>query len=434
MSSEDNRRDKVIRYEISRPHLVAPNGGRFNEAFYLPELRDSLEFRDVPVEDRERIKRALAGSQTLAPTAAMRDVPTVSLEEMDRFWESRTVSESAYRAKIEAIEPQASFIPSEQRDVFFRVTNEGTERWPAHLEERPLIRLGYRWLNADGSLHTTEGPRSAFTRRVDPGERLLAPVHVQAPADPGRYSLEVDLVHEQVRWFDCGCRVPTRVEEQRGLPATGARLRETQPPRLKRWRRLRIPRTIHRIWIGGEAMPAEHERFGTTFAQRHPDWEMRLWTEEDLPALGITETDRRHVRTRSELSNLMRYEILYRFGGIYVDTDFECLRSLTPLLRGIAAFTALELPGRTATGILGSVPDHPVFARAAQQARLTLGEGAHSADANGPYFFSLLLEQESNVAIFPARLFYPYLWNEPERRDETFPDAYAVHHWAMSWR
>jgi hypothetical protein len=434
VSDEQDRRDKAIRYEISRPHLIAPNGGRINEAFYLPELRDTLELRDVPLEDSALIERALDTSRGRPSIAPIGDVPVVSLEEMDRAWEQRTVPESAYRAKIEAIESRASFIPSEQRHVFFRVTNEGIERWPAQLEESPLIRLSYRWRNSDGSVHTADGVRSPFTHRVSPGERTLTPMHIVAPADPGEYILEVDLVHEHVRWFDCSCRVPARVEPQHELPATGARLRETQPPRLRRWRRVRIPRTIHRIWVGGKAIPAEHERFGATFALHHPDWEMRLWTDEDLPALDITVADRRRARTRSELSNLIRYEVLHRFGGVYVDTDFECLRPLTPLLRGIDAFAALELPGRAATAILGSVPGNPVFARAARQARLTLGEGAGSTDANGPYFLSLILEQESNVAIFPARLFYPYLWDEPERRDETFPDAYAVHHWSMSWQ
>jgi hypothetical protein len=434
VSNERDRRDKAVRYEVSRPHLIAPNGGRANEAFYLPELRDSLRFHDVPLEDRRLIERALEEPRTLPSTAPAGGLPIVSLEEMDRFWEQRSVPESAYRAKVEAIESKALFTPSEQRHVFFGVTNEGTERWPGQLDERPLIRLAYRWLNHDGSVHTAEGPRSAFSRRVDPGERILTPMHVVAPTDPGEYILEVDFVHEHVKWFNCSCKVPSRVEHQHELPATGARLRETRPPRLRRWRRVRIPRTIHRIWIGGETIPVEHERFGTTFAQHNPDWEMRLWTDEDLRALDITVADRRRARTHSELSNLMRYEVLHRFGGVYVDTDFECLRPLAPLLRGIDAFTALELPGRTAIGILGSVPGHPVFARAARQARLTLGEGAGSTDANGPYFFSLLLEQEPDVAIFGARLFYPYLWDELERRHETFPDAYAVHHWAMSWR
>ncbi len=438
-SSEQERHDKAVRYEVWRPHLLAAGGGRINEAFYLPELRNSLELRTVPQEDRTAIALALQAPSIPAPARTrlenlVKNVPFVSLEEMDSLWEGRTVGEGAYRASIEPLEPRSSLTPSEQRHLYFRVNNEGTERWPTRLDERPPIRLSYRWLNPDGSVHPPEGTRTRFSRAMDPGERILTPLHVDAPAAAGDYMLEVDIVHEHVRWFNCACRVPVRVGHPQGLPPTGARLRETPPPRLRRLRRVRIPRTIHRVWIGEEVMPAEHERFGETFTQHHPDWEIRLWTSEDLPTLDITVADRQRSRTHSELSNLMRYEVLHRFGGVYVDTDFECLRPLTPLLRGIDAFAALELPGRTATGILGSVPGHPVFARAARQARLTLGEGAHSADANGPYFFSLILEQESNVAIFGARLFYPYLWDELERRHETFPDAYAVHHWAMSWQ
>jgi len=196
---------------------------------------------------------------------------------------------------------------------------------------------------------------------------------------------------------------------------------------------VRIPRTIHRVWLGTAPIPEEHQRFGETFARHHPGWEMRLWTDEDLPDLDITAIDRDRSRTRSELSNLVRYEVLHRFGGVYVDTDVECQRPLPPLLKGIDAFAALELPGRVCTAILGAVPGHPVFGRATRLTRRTLGTGLHSAIANGPYLLSLLLEQEPGFAIFAKKLFYPYLWDEPERRHEAFPEAYAIHHWALSW-
>ena len=441
ITDEERRRDKAVRYESSRPHLLAPGGGRINEAFYLPELHNSLEFRPVAREDRKSIVRALdppsapVRNRSSARTSQMsvESVPFVSLEEMDRVWEGRTVPTDAYRASIEPRGPALSLLPSEQRHVLFRVCNEGSERWPANLDERPQIRLSYRWLNPDGSIHTPEGPRSAFPRVVVPGERILAPLHVDAPAMAGDYVLEVDVVHEHARWFDCACRVSVRVEHPQGLPATGARLGETAPPRLRRWRAVRIPPTIHRVWLGEEPMPHEHERFGQTFAAHHPDWEMRLWTDADLPALGIGAAERRRSRTHSELSNLVRYEVLHRYGGVYVDTDVECLRPLRPLLRGIDSFAALEVPGRIGNAILGSVVGHSVFARAARLARQTIGTGPHSREANGPHFLSLIVEQEPNVAIFAATLFYPYLWDELERRHETFPDAYAVHHWTLSW-
>jgi inositol phosphorylceramide mannosyltransferase catalytic subunit len=431
---EEERRDKAIRYEVSRPHLLAPGGGRINEAFYLPELRDSLELRAVPDEDRASIAAAFDAQKVLSSaTTPTPDVPLVLLEEMDRLWEGRTVGGGAYRAKLEPHEPSSTLAPSEQRHVFFLVSNEGTERWPARLDADPPIRLSYRWLHTDGSVHTAEGPRSPFSRVVNPGERILTPLHVDAPPDAGAYLLEVDIVHEDVRWFGCSCRVPVRVEHPRGLPPAGIRLGETPPPRRQRWRRMGIPRTIHRVWLGGKPMPEEHERFGETFVRHHPDWEMRLWTDENLPELGITAAEREQARSQSELSNLVRYELLHRFGGVYVDTDVECQRSLTPLIRGIDAFAALEAPGRVGTAVLGSVASHSAFARAARLARQTLGIGVNSTDANGPYFLSLILEQEPRVAIFGADLFYPYSWDEPERRNEAFPDAYTVHHWALSW-
>jgi hypothetical protein len=432
MADHQQRRDKTVRYEVAAVGLLAQGGGRINEAFYLPELRHDLELRAVPDEDRAAIKQMLTATP---PTARgpIEDVPFVSLQELDRFWEGRPVGPDAYRARIEPFERDVSFTPGESRAVFLHVDNSGTERWPPSLEEEPRIRLGYRWLNLDGSLHTGEGPRSPFLRRVGPEERVLAPLSVIAPAEAGEYILEADVVHEEVRWFDCAYRIRVRVEDPPDLPPAGIRLCETSPPRLQRLRAVRIPRTIHRVWLGTAPIPTEHQRFGETFAQHHPGWEMRLWTDEDLPGLGITAEERERTRAYSELSNLARYEVLHRFGGVYIDTDVECLRPLTPLLRGVDAFAALEVPGRVGNAILGAVPEHPVFARATRLARRTLGTGVNSPNANGPYFLSLLLEQEPGFAIFGAKLFYPYLWDEPERRHEAFPDAYAIHHWSLSW-
>lgn len=433
-SSHRQRLDKVVRYEAARSRLLAAGGGRLNEAFYLPEARRyAPKLRPVPEEDRAAIACALGGSSAPMKAMSVESVPAISLEEMDRMWEGRGVSAAAYRASIALREPTLALAPSERRHVMVRVRNEGDERWPASLDEEPQIRLSYRLLNPDGSIHTPEGPRSVFPRAVGPGEQILAPLHIDAPARSGEYVLEVDVVHEEQRWFDCACRVPVRVEHPPGLPPAMGRLRETTSPRFKRWRAVRIPPTIHRVWLGGKPIPEEHERFGGTFAHHHPDWEMKLWTDEDLPQLEIGTRERERARTQSELANLVRYEVLHRYGGVYVDTDVECKRCLIPLLRGIDAFAALEVPGGIGTAILGSIAGHPVYAHATRLARQTLGTGVHSPDANGPRFLSLIVEQEQNVAIFGAKLFYPYLWYELERRHEAFPDAYAVHHWTLSW-
>jgi hypothetical protein len=433
LENEQQRRDKVIRYETVRPGLKAVGGGRLNEVFYLPELRDSLQLHPVPVEDRAAVSNTLRASETIEPRHSSTKLPVTSIGQTDRMWKERAVSEDAYRAKIEAYEPTVSFAPTETRAVFFYVTNEGTERWPASLEQKPPIRMGYRWLNADGTLFGDSGPRSPFPRPVEPGDRVLTAVHAQAPAQAGDYLIEVDVVHENVRWFECPARVRASVVDSREIPQGRTTICQTHRPTRRHWRHMRIPHTIHRVWLGKRSMGERELRFGNTFARHNPGWEMRLWTDEDLPSLDIGQTERERSRSSSELSNLVRYEVLHRFGGIYVDTDFECLRPLTPILRGIDAFTAIESPGRVGVAILGSVAGHPLFARAARLSRQTLGTGAHSADANGPYLFSLILEQGHDIAIFGAPVFYPYGWDEQVEPGASFPDAYAVHHWAKSW-
>jgi mannosyltransferase OCH1-like enzyme len=258
-----------------------------------------------------------------------------------------------------------------------------------------------------------------------------------APAVAGPLVLEVDLVHEHVRWFDRACRIRVLVTEPRSLtdrapPSWQRRLARRLLPRRRRDEAL-IPRVIHRIWLGAEPMPADHEALGRTWAAHHPDWEMRLWTDGDLAAL-VPPDARGRARSPSEASDLLRYEVLRRHGGVYVDTDVESLKPLDGLIKGVSAFAAEELPGRIGTAIIGSVPGHPALERAAREARGTAGLGANSADSTGPRFLTLILADFEDVEIFPPRLFYPYTWHEPERRHEHFPDAYAVHHWAGSWR
>jgi hypothetical protein len=435
LAGTDDRRDKALRYEVSNPLLIAAGGGRINEAFYLPELRPTLRTRPLPEVDRASVERVLAARGTLA-APPLPKAPLVTAQEMDRRWEGRDVPESGYRAAIEPVGRAPALAPGEGRNVFFRVTNHGTERWPRGLDRTPAIRASYRWLHPDGSVHTADGLRTGFTRDVGPGERILVPLDVVAPPEPGRYLLEVDLVHEDVRWFGQGCHVEVVVDEATAevLPPTALRLRESPPPARRRLRRPRmlIPRVLHRVWIGSAEMPPAYVAFGRGFERLHPDWEMRLWTDADLGELGVTDAERRRARTPSELSNLVRYEILSRVGGVYLDTDFECKRPFDDLLAGVEAFSALELPGRAACGAIGAVPGHRAFERAARLARQTLGLGLHSADANGPYLLSLILEQEPSVTIFGADKFYPYIWDELERAHEPFPDAYAVHHWKGS--
>ena len=193
-----------------------------------------------------------------------------------------------------------------------------------------------------------------------------------------------------------------------------------------------IPALIHRIWLGPNPLPEEFEAYGDSWRRHHPDWTMQLWTDRDLAGLQLPEVFERG-RNLTERADILRYEILRRFGGVYVDTDFECRRPLDGLIDGLRAFAAYQMPGSVCNAIIGAAPGHPALEAALTRLPARVG-AVPFPDSTGPTFFTELVADFPQVTLFEPAKFYPYLWTELYRRDEEFPEAYAVHHWSESWR
>jgi mannosyltransferase OCH1-like enzyme len=189
-----------------------------------------------------------------------------------------------------------------------------------------------------------------------------------------------------------------------------------------------VPRVFHQIWVGPSPFPAEFAAFQETWRRHHPDWELRFWTDDNLPADLRNPACYERDRVPAERSDLIRLELLLRFGGIYVDTDFECLRPLDELLQDVSFFTASLKEGmRVNNAIFGSEPGHPLLEQAIRDARPQEKGGTFDKTASGSLFFDRLVKSFPEVTIFPAAWFYP---TSPDERKT----AYAVHYSARSWK
>jgi mannosyltransferase OCH1-like enzyme len=111
---------------------------------------------------------------------------------------------------------------------------------------------------------------------------------------------------------------------------------------------------------------------------------------------------------------------------VYVDTDFECLRPIDPLIEGIEFCTAAIKPGRVSNTLIGATPRHPILERAVREVRPRTEYGLDKS-GTGPLFFNKLIREYPEVTIFPPEYFYPATPGQRER-------AYAIHHFARSWQ
>jgi hypothetical protein len=193
-----------------------------------------------------------------------------------------------------------------------------------------------------------------------------------------------------------------------------------------------IPRILHRVVP--ERTSRETERWWMAFGRLHPGWELRTH-RDPLDRADFPETSAKWpaCANGAQLADLVRLEVLYRFGGVYVDSDVEPLRPLDPLLP-LSAFAAWEDSRSVPNAVMGAVPGHPAIRACLDLALERVPGDTWQA---GPGVTTRVLQGRDDVLLLPPGSFYPYHYREKARRSEDFrrtqPWAFVAHHWAGSW-
>lgn len=86
-----------------------------------------------------------------------------------------------------------------------------------------------------------------------------------------------------------------------------------------------IPKLIHAIWIGPFTEPTEWLNTWKPFCETY-NWKFKLWRESDIETLNLI-NKKEYIESVSyqQKSDIARYEIMYRYGGIYIDCDMVYL-------------------------------------------------------------------------------------------------------------
>lgn len=219
-----------------------------------------------------------------------------------------------------------------------------------------------------------------------------------------------------------------------------------------------IPKKIHMIWLGSRP-PSFVQRMFESWKRAHPTWEVKLWTDADVSRFHL-KNQRAYDMAKNwgEKSDIARYEILEKEGGIHVDTDFECIKPFDDICT-IADFFAgvgySEGAPFLYNGLIGCRPGHPIVKRCVER----LQAGNSDSDfhrilhATGPFFFTQCFHEcvwpdapqgaadLGTVVPFPLTYFYPlpdkrresYPTTEEVKRDWVHPETYAIHYWKLSW-
>jgi len=187
-----------------------------------------------------------------------------------------------------------------------------------------------------------------------------------------------------------------------------------------------IPHIIHQIYFG--TIPREMQAYMDTAHAVNPDWEVKLWTDENIGFLGVDYPSLlEKFKAPVHVTDYIRLLVIHHFGGIYLDSDVECVRPFDGLCEFDAVAATQDGTGQICPATFGACAKHPWV-------MWQLDNVLKYSRPNEPWNVGLMTDTpREGLTLVPTDTFYPWLWTTPKDERKITDRTLSVHHWKGSW-
>lgn len=207
----------------------------------------------------------------------------------------------------------------------------------------------------------------------------------------------------------------------------------------------KIPKVIHYCWFGKQPLPESVRKCIDSWRKHLPDYQIKEWNESNYDIEGCEYVKEAYAHKKwAFVTDYARLDVVYQFGGIYLDTDVEVIKPFDGLLAN-DAFAGFDDDDQINTGVgFGARAHNPVI-RENRDAYNHLSfyntDGSlnlitcpritsdilkrHGAKMNNTY------QRLENITLYPREYFCPlnYYTGVLQKTDNTL----SIHHFSMSW-
>lgn len=214
-----------------------------------------------------------------------------------------------------------------------------------------------------------------------------------------------------------------------------------------------IPKKLHFIWLGNKPLPVESVGFLNEWETNYPDYEFILWNDKMIENSNLIpiELKKYYFLDLPEAfrSDIARYFIINKYGGLYFDTDFQFLKRIPDCFLNFDFLGGIQNNGEVNMAFFGSKPGNDLLNDVIDSLISNIEYAMinnffskyYLHKITGPVYFnkkSIKYFNKENYFFFTNEYFYPYWFEELHRRKECFLEtsklSYAVHHWHVSWK
>lgn len=162
-----------------------------------------------------------------------------------------------------------------------------------------------------------------------------------------------------------------------------------------------IPKILHFVWVGGRPLPDRYEANVGEWKRLHPGWDCCIWREvpKDAEWAWVERCESRPVM----LADLLRVEMVYRYGGVYADLDSWPVQSIERLIDGCRAFVGRNRGGEIDNPIFGAEEQHAWLRDVLSKIWMHYRPGV-AMGLMGANLFCRTISRHPDVRVFPSEL------------------------------
>ena len=205
-----------------------------------------------------------------------------------------------------------------------------------------------------------------------------------------------------------------------------------------------IPKIIHYCWFGGNPLPDLAKKCIESWKKFCPDYEIVEWNENNFDVNYCKYTKQAYQAKKwAFVSDVARLYALVNYGGIYMDTDVEVLKSLDEFL-DCEAFSGFESVDRIPTGIMAAEKGQDLFTELLDEyndAEFIKEDGSYDLTTNVSRITNICLkyglELNNNKQTIKGFTLYPYDYFCPKdcvtKKIKITKNTAVIHHFDGSW-
>lgn len=207
-----------------------------------------------------------------------------------------------------------------------------------------------------------------------------------------------------------------------------------------------IPKIIHYCWFGGKHKPESVKKCIDSWRRYCPDYEIKEWNESNIDlSMNIYTLQAYEAKAWGFVPDYLRLWIVYQYGGIYLDTDVQVIKSLDSLLE-YKAFAGFEDNEHVALGLGFGAEKGCEFLRLHMeqydQLKFQLEDGSLNKTPSPQYTTQLLsryglkendklIQTVCGVVIFPPEYFCPKSFETGFTK--ITKNTFSIHQFDGSW-